>query len=43
LFPGGAPAVRAATSPAPDFDDRLGFHFERKIAPMSMASGKTID
>jgi hypothetical protein len=25
------------------FADRLGFHFERKIAPMSMGSGKNIE
>jgi hypothetical protein len=25
------------------FADRLGFHFERKIAPMSMGSGEIIE
>src|SRR5258708_4275237 len=43
LFPGARRAVGAAPSPTPDFHDRLGFYFERKIAPMSMASDKIID
>jgi hypothetical protein len=43
LFVRRARRLGGRTFSCAGFADRLGFHFERKIAPMSMGSGKIIE